>query len=262
MPTEMNTITFSPIGTYRCPYDYKQEQPRQGAFSAAGGYIELEKGHNYEQALRDLDGFSRIWLVFVFHHNSTWKPVTNPPRNDGAGRKGVFATRSPYRPNPVGLSCVKLDRIEGNRMYVSESDLLNNTPIIDIKPYIADYDSFPDASRGWLENVREADFEICCSDTAESKRAFLQDHGIDLDGVIRSQLGCNPFDRTRNKIVREGDRSVIRFKSWRVLFSADQGSIRIGDIESSYTSHDELLGNDTERDLDVHRLFSERYSGQ
>ena len=259
MTEEMNVITFSPVGIYRCPYDYKQEQPRQGAFSAGGGYIELRKGHNYEQALRGLDGFDRLWLVFAFHHNSTWKPVTNPPRNDGAGRKGVFATRSPYRPNPVGLSCVTLEKIEGNRIYVCESDLLNNTPIIDIKPYISDYDSFPDASRGWLDNVKAVDFDIEYSDAAAGKSSFLEKHGIALDGVIRSQLGCNPFDRTRNKLVRDGERFVIRFKSWRIFFLEADGSIRIDDIESSYTDYDELFGNDTQRDLEVHRLFNARY---
>ncbi|HMM60528.1 MAG TPA: SAM-dependent methyltransferase, partial [Candidatus Rifleibacterium sp.] len=74
---------------------------------------------NYEQGLKDLEGFDRVWLLYVFHHNSSWKPLTNPPYSDGQGRKGVFATRSPYRPNPLGLSCVELKRISGNRVYVA-----------------------------------------------------------------------------------------------------------------------------------------------
>lgn len=252
-------FTFTCIGHYRCPYDYKQEQPRQGVFSGAQGYIELIKGRNLEQALKDLQGFSRIWLIFVFHHNSTWKPVTNPPYSDGNGKKGVFATRSPYRPNPIGMSCVTLKKISGNRIVVEGSDLLNNTPILDIKPYIADYDSFPDASRGWLDNVKKEDFRIGYADDAEKKIVFLRERGVDLSGVIGSQLGCNPFDRTRNKFISDGSQYVIRFKSWKILFTVEDEVI-IRDVVSAYTCYDELFGTDTPLDLLVHRQFNAAFA--
>jgi len=109
-------FSFSPIGYMRCSRGYHQEQPMQGVLSESEGHIELIKGFNYEQGLKDLEGFDRVWLLYVFHHNTSWKPLTNPPYSDGHGRKGVFATRSPYRPNSLGLSCVELKRISGHRV--------------------------------------------------------------------------------------------------------------------------------------------------
>lgn len=231
----------------------------QGVLSAVEGYIELNKGHNYEQGFKDLEGFEYIWVLFVFHLNCNWKPLTNPPYSDGKGKKGVFATRSPYRPNPVGISCVRLDRVAGNRVYISGSDLLNNTPVIDIKPYIADYDSFPDARRGWLDNVVKEVFTIAYTDIAAAKTAWLNRQGVDLRGVISSQLSHNPHDQTRNKYVKSNNGLVLRFKSWRVLFEIAENRVQIKDISSGYTHFNEALGNDTAADMKVHQLFKSHW---
>ncbi|MDD3147298.1 MAG: tRNA (N6-threonylcarbamoyladenosine(37)-N6)-methyltransferase TrmO [Candidatus Riflebacteria bacterium] len=252
-------FNFSPIGYLHCDRDYHQEQPMQGVLSEAGGYIELLKGSNYEQGLKDLEGFDRVWLLYVFHHNNTWKPLTNPPYSDGKGRKGVFATRSPYRPNPVGLSCVKLQKIIGNRVYIAGSDLLNNTPVLDIKPYIVEYDSFPEARRGWLENVIKEEFLIACSDEASAQISFLAGHGVDLAGVIKTQLGHNPFDETRNKFIRSGDSCLLRFRSWRIEFAIEDRKVTVNRIMSGYENFLQALGNDVEADVAVHRAFKERF---
>lgn len=167
-------MNLEPIGYLHCDRNYHEEQPRQGNLSASQGYIELVTGRNYEQGLKDLDGFSRIWVIYEFHQNKTWRPLTNPPRTDGKGKKGVFATRSPYRPNQIGISCVKLLSVLKNRIYIADSDLLNGTPILDIKPYIPEYDSFPDARTGWLENIIENVFELKYSETAQKKIAWLK----------------------------------------------------------------------------------------
>ncbi|PKL43654.1 MAG: tRNA (N6-threonylcarbamoyladenosine(37)-N6)-methyltransferase TrmO [Candidatus Riflebacteria bacterium HGW-Riflebacteria-1] len=250
---------IKPIGTFRCAHDYHQEQPMQGVLSEADGYIELEKGFNYEQGLKDLNGFEYIWVLFVFHLNRNWKPLTNPPYSDGKGKKGVFATRSPYRPNPVGMSCVRLDRVDGNRVYISGSDLLNNTPVIDIKPYIADFDSFPTARRGWLDNVVKDAFAVVYEDSAAAKAAYLKRHGVDLRGVINSQLSHNPHDQTRNKYIKSAEGLMLRFKSWRVLFNVAEKTVIIKDIRSGYTSFASLLGNDTAADIRVHQLFARHF---
>lgn len=252
-------ISFKFIGRFICDRDYKDEQPRQGIFSGAGGYIELAKGENYEQALKDLDGFDYIWIIFVFHHNSTWKPVTNPPYNDCNGKKGVFATRSPYRPNPLGMSCVKLEKITGNRVYVSGSDILNNTPVLDIKPYIPDYDSFPDASRGWLDNIEKDNYSVQYSGEAESRINFLKEHGTDLTGAIRSRLAYNPYDRSRNKFESSGENFILKFKSWKIYFTIDDEIINISNICSGYTEYGTLYGNDTMEDMAIHREFNEKF---
>lgn len=252
-------ITFKYIGHFICDRDYKDEQPRQGVFSDAGGYIELSKGENYEQALKDLDGFDYIWVIFVFHHNSTWKPVTNPPYSDGNGKKGVFATRSPYRPNPIGMSCVRLNRISGNKIYVEASDILNNTPVLDIKPYISDYDSFPEASRGWLDNVVKDNYSIQYSHEAEVKVNYLKELSVDLTGAISSQLAFNPFDKTRKKF-EAGDKGFIfRFKTWMIKFTITDNLITIENIYSGYKEYNTLCGNDTLEDLEIHRLFNGKF---
>lgn len=253
-------FTFDPIGFLHCDHDYHQEQPMQGVLSAAGGYIELVKGCNYEQGLKDLEGFERVWLLYVFHHNSTWKPLTNPPYSDGRGRKGVFATRSPYRPNPLGLSCVKLQGIKGNRVYIAGSDLLNNTPILDIKPYIRDFDSFPEARRGWLEDVVKTEYAIAYSHQASLQLAFLKSHKLDLTGVIKTQLGHNPLDPTRNKFLKTENGGILRFRSWRVEFVFDERQIRVERIYSGYEGFAGPLGDDDSFDMALHQKFCAEFA--
>lgn len=253
-------ISFIYIGFFKCSTDYKDEQPRQGVFSKTSGFIELVKGNNYEQGLKDLEGFSHLWVIFVFHHNSTWKPLTNPPYSDGNGKKGVFATRSPYRPNPIGMSAVRIDKIEGNKIFVTDSDLLNNTPILDIKPYISDYDSFPHASRGWLDGVEKENYEIEYSQFAKEKIDFLLQHDKDLSAVISSRLAFNPFDKTRNKFENFENGFVLKFQSWRIFFTTQEKIICITNLESIYTNYEVLLGNDAEKDLNLHKLFNEKFT--
>lgn len=231
----------------------------QGVLSESEGHIELVKGFNYEQGLKDLEGFDRIWLLYAFHRNTSWKPLTNPPYSDGRGRKGVFATRSPYRPNSLGLSCVELKRISGNLVHVAGSDLLNDTPILDIKPYIREFDSFPEARRGWLENVVKEKYSIDFSESAARQLAFLGGFGVDLDGVIDTQLGHNPFDPTRNKFIRCEDGGILRFRSWRIHFRCDERRITVYCIKSGYESFDRLLGDDSPADQAVHREFCRQF---
>lgn len=250
---------FNPIGYLKCERNYHEEQPRQGNLSTSQGCIELILGYNYEQGLKDLEGFSRIWVIYEFHQNKTWRPLTNPPRTDGKGRKGVFATRSPYRPNQIGISCVKLISIKKNLIYIGDSDLLNNTPILDIKPYIPEYDSFPEARTGWLENVIEDTYKIEYSEISNEKISFLKKNNIDLEGVILSQLGHDLFDKTRNKFIKSENGYILRFKSWQILFKVAEKIVVINDIESSYSDFSCLLGNDTLLDLSIHKLFTKYY---
>ncbi len=253
-------IEFEPIGYMKCERSYHEEQPRQGNLSESQGYIELINGHNYEQGLKNLDGFSRIWVIYVFHQNKTWRPLANPPRTDGKGRKGVFATRSPYRPNQIGISCVKLLSINKNKIYVADIDLLNNTPILDIKPYIPEYDSFPESKIGWMENIIEDVYRIEYSERANEKLNFLKQQKIELKGVIESQLGHDIFDKSRNKYIKSEEGYVLRFKSWRIIFDVIDKKVTIKDINSIYSDFSVLLGNDTERDLMIHQLFSKRFN--
>jgi tRNA-Thr(GGU) m(6)t(6)A37 methyltransferase TsaA len=155
----MKSYTFTPIGTLQTCFKEKFGIPRQpGLVTGALGVIKLGADPFYKTAVRELEGFSHLWVIFIFHQHDAknWKPSIRPPRLGGARKVGVLASRSPHRPNPIGLSAVKLERIDldapgGVELHVSGVDVLDGTPVLDIKPYIAYADSIPDAKAGWAE---------------------------------------------------------------------------------------------------------------
>lgn len=149
--------SFEPIGVMRTAFHDKFGIPRQsGMTPEARGWIELNPHPFYAQACKDLEKFSHIWVLFVFHEHRSkgWKPSIRPPRLGGAKRVGVLASRSPHRPNPIGLSAVKLDHVDlehpdGARIHVSGVDILDGSPVLDIKPYLPYADVIADANSGW-----------------------------------------------------------------------------------------------------------------
>lgn len=154
---EMN---FKAIGFVRTPFHDKYGIPRQpGLVSNAKGTIKVVDDPDLKTALRSLEEFSHLWIVFVFHEHGgkNWKPSVRPPRLGGARKVGVLASRSPHRPNPIGLSAVALERIDldaagGPEIHVSGVDLLDGTPVLDIKPYIPYADAIPSANAGWASD--------------------------------------------------------------------------------------------------------------
>ena len=156
-------MEMKPIATIRTPCPTKYGIPRQsGILDMLESRIVFEKEYRVKDALRGLEDFSHIWLIWVFSEavREEWSPTVRPPRLGGNTRMGVFATRSPFRPNPIGLSCVKLLRIEGNELVVSGADLMDGTPILDIKPYLPFADAKPDASGGFAEPLREYALQV------------------------------------------------------------------------------------------------------
>ena len=160
--------------------------PRQsGLIEEISGKIVFEKQYRDENAFRGLEDFSHIWLLWEFSQSKreNWSPTVRPPLLGGNKRIGVFATRSPFRPNPIGLSCVRLEKIdftkdEGPVLYVKGSDLMNGTPIYDIKPYLPYCDSRPDAVGGFTEDLGERRLAVEISEellgrVPESKRREL-----------------------------------------------------------------------------------------
>jgi tRNA-Thr(GGU) m(6)t(6)A37 methyltransferase TsaA len=152
-----NDHSFSTIGTLTSCFKEKFGVPRQpGMVTGATGTIKLDDDPDLRTAIKGLETFSHLWVVFVFHdrRSRSWKPSIRPPRLGGAQRVGVLASRSPHRPNPIGLSVVKLVEIRpdapgGAEIDVSGVDILDGTPVLDIKPYIPYADSVPDANPGW-----------------------------------------------------------------------------------------------------------------
>lgn len=157
-------MEMRPIAHIRTPFPAKFGIPRQsGILDMLESRIVFEKAYRNQDSLRGLSDFSHIWLLWVFSESvrEDWSPTVRPPRLGGNTRMGVFATRSPFRPNPIGLSCVKLVRIEGNELVVAGADLMDGTPILDIKPYLPFADSRPEAIGGFAEPLREYALEVC-----------------------------------------------------------------------------------------------------
>lgn len=162
-------MEIKPIAHIRTDFPEKFGIPRQsGLAKALRGRIVFEPEYRNPDALRGLEEFSHIWLIWEFSANrstSSWQPTVRPPRLGGNAHMGVFATRSPFRPNPLGLSCVKMDSIEfsspdGPVINVCGADLMDGTPIYDIKPYIKYADSRPEAVCGYVDRLEEKSLRV------------------------------------------------------------------------------------------------------
>jgi len=154
------TFTYQPIGFVRSPYRHRIDAPHQPTVvegtetgDAAEAILELNATLPAE-ALQDLRGFERIWVIFAFHRSEGWRALVKPPR--GGPKRGVLATRSPHRPNAIGLSALELVSVEGRCLRVRGVDLLDGTPILDIKPYAPYADAFPDSRAGWIDEMDTA----------------------------------------------------------------------------------------------------------
>ena len=158
---DVPAFAYRPLGFVRSPYAKRIDATHQPTVVAgtetgapAEATLELDPALP-ETVLRDLEGFERIWLIFAFHLSEGWAPLVQPPRGPMA-KRGVLATRSPHRPNPIGLSCVELVGIEGRTLHLRGVDLLDGTPVLDLKPYVPYADAFPGARAGWIDAVDEA----------------------------------------------------------------------------------------------------------
>lgn len=156
------------IGHIETDFNTKFGLPRQsGMCDGLRGRIILEPEYRREEAFRGLEGFSHIWVLWKFSEaeREEWAPTVRPPRLGGNKRMGVFATRSPFRPNNIGLSCVKLDRIAYDEdvspvLYVSGIDMMNGTPVLDIKPYVPVADCIPEATDGFTAQTKDYSLEV------------------------------------------------------------------------------------------------------
>ena len=159
---------MDPVAIFRSPFSGKFGIPRQSGLAAdLPGEVHLVGEYRNPDALRGLDQFDYIWLIWGFSANgkapdAPWKATVRPPRLGGNRRLGVFATRSPFRPNPLGLSSVRLERVDVEKMvlYVRGADLMDGTPIYDIKPYLAYTDAHPDAAGGFTDAAAWEGLEV------------------------------------------------------------------------------------------------------
>lgn len=146
-------FTVIEIGVARTPLLHRRDAPFQPGAQPGAVPGQIEVHEEFAACLQDLEGFDRVWLLYVFDRNQGYRLTVKPPRGDK--KRGLFATRAPHRPSPIGMTAARLIDIQGNVLFVDDIDLLDGTPIIDIKPYLPFVDAFPDARAGWLEELEE-----------------------------------------------------------------------------------------------------------
>lgn len=193
-------ISLTPIGTIASPYKEKFGIPRQpGLVPAARATLTLLPPYNQPETVRGLDGFSHVWIIFVFHatQQQGWKPTVRPPRLGGNTRMGVFATRSTFRPNPIGLTVAELCgiQVQGSQitLELKGADLLDGTPVLDIKPYLPYADAIPTARAGYAPDAPAAPLAVRFSAqaAAQCRQKQAQWH-TDVHGLITQILAQDP----------------------------------------------------------------------
>ncbi len=146
-------IIFKPIGTIHTPFDEFDKIPRQGRF-ADNNQGQAVVNDEFSKGLKDIDSFTHAFLIFYFHQKNESLKLLQYPKGRTIPR-GVFAIRSPLRPNKIGLTIVKIISVENNILHFTGADMIDGTPLLDIKPYVPDIDCYPDAGKGWFEQKEE-----------------------------------------------------------------------------------------------------------
>lgn len=253
---------MKPIGYFRSQLKKKYEVPRQGSFSQSAelGLVEIENGFDFEQSVDDLKSFSHLWLIYLFHQATHFKPMVLPPTSDQ--KRGLFATRSPHRPNPIGLSVVELVHIENRKLWVKNFDLIDETPILDLKPYVPLYDSIPDAKLGWIS---EPTTQYCVqfSALAEEQLPWTQPG---LRQTLELQLAHQPFNSHRKRFVRiDQETYLYSIGTWRALCQLKTErtwivqEVRSGYSEAELKNLGAGLAIDKYGDSQLHLQFVKRY---
>lgn len=193
--------------------------PRQSGLTASVSRIVFEKEFRQRESLRGLEDFTHIWLLWHFHMaaDGGYRSTVRPPRLGGNRRMGVFATRSPFRPNNIGLSCVRIVRLDmdtadGPVIWVEGADLMDGTPIIDIKPYLPFTDSHPEASAGWTDQVKAAPLQVSISQEARQHYPLDQAQWKSLVEILSQDPRPHYQDDAERIYTMEYANCEIRFK--------------------------------------------------
>eukprot|EP00667_Euglena_gracilis_P013087 EG_transcript_13490 len=262
-PLDLPTFSFRPIGFARTCYREKHGAPRQtGLVPSAWAVVELCRGSRFSQAVDGLEQFSHLWLVYVFDRahdrGADWHPYIETPRETQGARVGVFACRAPDRPNPIGISAVELERVvrvrgEPVRIYVKGMDLLDRTPILDIKPYIPYADRIDQATTGWIRD------EVPCWPVRFEAGVTLP---ADLDPLLVHTLRIDPRPVPQKKRwpvgAEESERQKFAFRlgQWDVKWVIRGQEFWVTAIEeatAAQTSPTESTDGDADDAPSLHR---------
>jgi tRNA (adenine37-N6)-methyltransferase len=229
------------------------------------GTIEIDPP--FEFALADLEGWDYIWVLYWFHLNEGWRSKVLPPRS--RKRRGVFSTRAPHRPNPIGLSAVRLVAVRGRTLEVRGVDMLDGSPVLDIKPYVPYADAFPTAATGWLDApgadldaVKPVDpdpgFIVSWTPFAERQLAWLGErHEPDLRTAVTRILALGPTPHPYRRIQRNGPGFRLAYKAFRFEFRVEARAVTVDRVRTGYREKDLRAPTDPERAL--HRAFSQTF---
>lgn len=222
-------MEFVPIAHVRSDFKEKFGIPRQsGLVPETLSRIVFDEGFRREEALRGIEGFSHLWIIWVFSANRQvpWSPTVRPPRLGGNRRIGVFATRSPYRPNPIGLSCVKLDRVEqtkeGPVLVVRGADLMDGTPVLDIKPYLPYADRIDGATGGFTDENEKRKLTVVFPQPLKEK--------IDPD-KIKALYGVLEQDPRPSYQQDDGRVYGVSFSGWNIRFRVSSLELTVVEVE-------------------------------
>lgn len=229
--------TFAPIGFIKSEFREKFGVPRQsGMVPDARAILKLNPDPLFRTALQHLETFSHIWVIFEFHLHlrKEWTPTIRPPRLDGPNRVGVFASRSPDRPNPIGMSALRLESIDleapgGIELHLSGVDLLDGTPVYDIKPYLPYADSIADATSGWADSeIRKykVSFDAGASHPLTDRDRKVLTQILEWDPRPTSQREAMPIEDP----AQEGKTFAFRFGDFDVHWKISQGSIQVTQV--------------------------------
>lgn len=217
----MTDFAFSQIGVIRSPWKEKFAVPRQpGLVQDGGGELHLLPPYNQPEAVRGLEAFSHLWVLFIFHQTMTggWRPTVRPPRLGGNARMGVFATRSTFRPNPLGMSLVELKDICCEKQQVilrlGSLDLVDGTPVVDIKPYLPFAEAVPEARAGFAQAAPEADMPVRFSLHAQRQLQLYARDFPHLERFIRDVLAQDP-----RPAYRKGETNDREYAAWLLDFN-------------------------------------------
>lgn len=210
---------FTPIGIIHSPYKEKFSIPRQPGLTTIQSTIELIAPFNRAEALMGLDQFSHVWVLFQFHETPPTDETSltvRPPRLGGNTKQGVFATRSPFRPNNIGLSLVKIESISETKIVISGGDFLDQTPVVDLKPYLKEIESLPEASSGWTDEMKTQKLDVIfeCECPENLKHSIVEILSLDPrprfheDGY--KTYGSRIFDVDVHWVVRDSIVKVIK----------------------------------------------------
>lgn len=224
--------TFEPIGIIHAPYKEKFGIPRQSSLArAARSQLRLLPPYNHPDAVRDLETFSHIWIQFVFHQTADrgWTPLVRPPRLGGNAKVGVFASRSTHRPNPIGLSLVELasiDTSDGVTLELLGADLMDGTPVLDIKPYIPFVEAHPEARSGFVDGPPPL-LNVHWSSQARQQLAEITNPPPALAELIEQVLAQDPRPAYQDDPARNYG---VRLFNLDIRFRINQNQVEVLEI--------------------------------